>query len=112
VRLSISDHLSHVNDGKEVRIRRIEHFIPGPVEFLEEEIDLADERLYIVLLDQPIGAVVGPPETIPPPADAGATPRAGGEPLNVPTTDDVESGDERETARQPATPARSAEQTR
>ena len=37
----------------EAAIRRIEHLIPGVIEYQEEPIALTDKRLYEVLLDRP-----------------------------------------------------------
>ena len=54
VRQSITDHLRHTNDDREVRMRRIEHLIPGNLEFLESGIALNDPLLYEVLLDLPL----------------------------------------------------------
>jgi hypothetical protein len=53
VRKSMIDHLQHVNEGRSVAIRRIEHGLPAMREFLDAPIPLDDERLYNVLLDQP-----------------------------------------------------------
>ena len=80
VRQSVVDHLRHENPGKDVAVRRIEHLIPGLVEYRNDPIELTDPRLYRVLLDRPIVlddgrdliAPVGPPEAIPAPSGAAA----------------------------------------
>ena len=54
VRLSMVKHLESKNDGREVAIRRIEHVVPALASFQQQPIALTDERLYQVLLDQPI----------------------------------------------------------
>ncbi len=91
VRKSIVDHLEHVNPGCQVVIRRIEHLIPDVIEFQREPIELSDERLYQVLLDQPIdlsapqelAAPSGPPESIPAPSgDAAASENGSAEPAD------------------------------
>ncbi len=90
VRQSIVDHLKHVNDGKDVAIRRIEHLIPSFIQYVEEPIALDDPRLYTVLLDQSLDAPLGPPETIPPPVDseqASASAATGSESLKAPLDD-------------------------
>ncbi len=74
VRQSMVDHLQHENHGQLVEIRRIEHLVPDLIEYQREPIALTDQRLYRVLLDQPIDLngeltdPVGPAETIPPPS--------------------------------------------
>lgn len=54
VRRSMVSHLEHVNPGSTAALRRIEHLIPGVIEFQQEPIRLTDRRLYQVLLDQPV----------------------------------------------------------
>ena len=54
VRLSMVNHLENENEGREVAIRRIEHVVPALQSFQQQPIALTDERLYQVLLDQPI----------------------------------------------------------
>ena len=54
IRQSMVDHLKSENEGRDVAIRRIEHGLPGLLDFVEEPIALNDPRLYNVLLDQPI----------------------------------------------------------
>lgn len=54
VRQSIVNHLRHEYPGREVAIRRIEHLIPNLADYREQPISLTDERLYQVLLDDPI----------------------------------------------------------
>jgi len=79
VRQSMTDHLRHANDGKQVAIRRIEHVLPRLEQFVQEPIELDDPRLYNVLLDQPIleptdapaseaSDLESDPDEIPPPA--------------------------------------------
>lgn len=78
VRQSVIDHLRHENPGREVAVRRIEHLIPDLDLYREEPIELTDERLYRVLLDEPIvlnldgnaelSAPEGPAESVPPPS--------------------------------------------
>ncbi len=81
VRKSMIDHLQHVNEGRSVAIRRIEHGLPAMAEYLDEPIALDDERLYNVLLDQPpFDDRIAPPEAteeIPAdvPVPAGPNPR-------------------------------------
>jgi hypothetical protein len=75
VRQSIVEHLKAENPGHDVAIRRIEHLIPDVIEFQREPIALTDQRLYQVILDQPITVasvddLAVPPETISPPAGA------------------------------------------
>ncbi len=53
LRLSMTKHLEHAHPGQTAAIRRIEHLIPGVLEFREEPIVLTDKRLYQVLLDNP-----------------------------------------------------------
>lgn len=65
VRRSMSEHLEYAHPGSSVAIRRIEHLIPGVLEFQEQPISLTDPRLYQVLLDQPmalqsVGDLVAP----------------------------------------------------
>ena len=54
VRQSIVDHLRHKNTNQDVAIRRIEHLLPSFIDIVNDPIELNDERLYRVLLDQPI----------------------------------------------------------
>ena len=54
IRKSVVDHLKTVNDGRDVVIRRLEHNLPALTDFAAEPIELTDERLYNLLLDQPI----------------------------------------------------------
>ena len=54
IRQSIIDHLKHEYPGDEVAIRRIEHLVPDLIEYQQDPVELTDERLYRVLLDQPI----------------------------------------------------------
>nr|WP_271957286.1 hypothetical protein [Rubripirellula sp.] len=54
VRQSIIDHLKHEYPGDDVAIRRIEHLVPDLIDYQQEPVQLTDERLYRVLLDQPI----------------------------------------------------------
>ncbi|MEM0925236.1 MAG: hypothetical protein AAGJ83_04295, partial [Planctomycetota bacterium] len=54
VRQSIVDHLSHVHNGSSAAIIRVEHGIPSLSDYRAEPIALDDERLYGVLLDQPL----------------------------------------------------------
>ncbi len=75
VRQSVVEHLKAQNPGHDVAIRRIEHLIPDVIEFQREPIALTDQRLYQVILDQPItvasdGDLNAPAETIPRPAGA------------------------------------------
>ena len=78
VRQSVVEHLKAEHPGSEIAIRRVEHLIPDVIEFQTEPIALNDQRLYQVILDQPItvgsdGDLVtpaSPPETIPPPDGA------------------------------------------
>ncbi len=51
---SIVEHLKHEYPGDEVAIRRIEHLVPDLIDYQQEPIELTDQRLYRVLLDQPI----------------------------------------------------------
>jgi hypothetical protein len=75
VRRSMSEHLEAAYPGNTAAIRRIEHLIPGVIEFQEQPISLTDRRLYQFLLDQPIalrpeGDLVAPdrpPEAVPVP---------------------------------------------
>jgi len=53
VRSSMVEHLRHTNDGRDVAIRRIEHGLPSMQDFIDEPIELNDQRLYSVLLDRP-----------------------------------------------------------
>jgi hypothetical protein len=85
VRQSIRDHLSHVNDGKDVKIRRIEHLIPTFIDYVQDPISLDDPRLYTVLMDRGPDDPLGPPEPIPPPATAEGD--GNGERLNPPLTE-------------------------
>ncbi|NND98589.1 MAG: hypothetical protein HKN47_14810 [Pirellulaceae bacterium] len=74
VRQSMVDHLRHTHNDKPVEIRRIEHLIPSPQEYLQGEFSINDPRLYIVMLDRPIDdpmGLAGPPEAIPAPAAIG-----------------------------------------
>ncbi len=73
VRLSVTEHLEHENPGSEVAIRRVEHLIPNVIDYQNDPIPLDDQRLYRVLLDDPvdIGAPVAT-EAIPLPAAEGA----------------------------------------
>jgi len=59
LRRSIVEHLQRKHPGHEVAIRRIEHALPGFIEFNADNIRLDDERLYNVLLDQPLEAAEG-----------------------------------------------------
>jgi hypothetical protein len=78
VRQSVVEHLKQEYPGRDVKIQRIEHLIPGVLEFQRDPIELNDTRLYRVILDLPIDAELsqdlaaptGPPESIPPPAGA------------------------------------------
>lgn len=54
VHQSIVEHLKHEHSGDEVAIRRIEHLVPDLIDYQQQPIELTDERLYRVLLDQPI----------------------------------------------------------
>lgn len=76
VRKSLVDHLQHVNEGRPVAIRRLEHGLPSLTDYVREPIELVDERLYRVLLDQPIYSDEIAPatetEVIPAPAVPGA----------------------------------------
>ncbi|WP_149499638.1 hypothetical protein [Roseiconus lacunae] len=54
IRQSMVDHLKAVNDGRDVAIRRIEHGLPALADYLAEPIELTDERLYNLMLDQPL----------------------------------------------------------
>lgn len=54
VRRAYVDHLRSQYPNHDVAIRRIEHLIPDRESFQQESIQLNDERLYQVLLDQPI----------------------------------------------------------
>ena len=54
VRQSIMDHLRHEYSGNDVAIARIEHLLPNLIDYQQEPVELTDERLYRVLLDQPI----------------------------------------------------------
>ena len=75
VRRSMTTHLERPYPGSTAAIRRIEHLIPDVIEFRDESISLSDQRLYQVLLDQPIalesnGNLVAPdrpPESVPTP---------------------------------------------
>jgi hypothetical protein len=66
VRQSILDHLRSVHPDDQVAIRRIEHLVPDWVDYRREPIALTDQRLYRVLLDEPLelgsleGATVDP----------------------------------------------------
>jgi hypothetical protein len=77
VRQSVVEHLKAENPGHDIAIRRIEHLIPDVIEFQREPIALTDQRLYQVILDQPVtvsleGDLAAPAraETIPPPVGA------------------------------------------
>ncbi|MEM8667515.1 MAG: hypothetical protein AAGG48_08380 [Planctomycetota bacterium] len=70
VRQSYIDHLRSVYPDNEVAIRRVEHQIPGILQFQENPIDLDDESLYRVMLDLPVvweDPNRQPVESIPPP---------------------------------------------
>ena len=54
IRQSIIDHLRHEYPGDDVAIARIEHLVPNLLDYQQEPVELTDERLYRVLLDQPI----------------------------------------------------------
>ncbi|WP_342190418.1 hypothetical protein Pla52nx_003174 [Stieleria varia] len=95
VRQSYVEHLENKHDGKEVAIRRIEHVIPGHVEFANAPISISDPRLYIIMQDQQIAdellEPVGPAELIPAPPVAGnngaAAPTTDTPTTDTPTTD-------------------------
>ncbi len=53
LRHSMAKHLEHTHPGSTVGIQRIEHLIPGVIEFQERPTDLTDKRFYAVLLDNP-----------------------------------------------------------
>ena len=106
IRQSMVDHLTSVNEGRDVAIRRLEHGLPGLQEFAEEPIALDDPRLYNVLLDQPIFSDEIDPapvntEVIPAPevgpevgADGDATPDSGERPTpDSPALDSPASGE-------------------
>ena len=59
IRKSIIDHLRHEYPGDSVAIARIEHLLPNLLDSQQEPVELTDERLYRVLLDQPIQEEVG-----------------------------------------------------
>lgn len=52
VRDSIVRHLKKVNEGRDVKIRRLRHHQPDMLDYRAEPIALDDQRLYEVLLDQ------------------------------------------------------------
>ncbi|OYP34232.1 hypothetical protein CGZ80_15725 [Rhodopirellula sp. MGV] len=54
IRQSLVDHLQHENGGRHVALRRIEHGLPSLSNYQAEPIELSDERLYRILLDQPV----------------------------------------------------------
>ncbi|QDS91170.1 hypothetical protein EC9_53900 [Rosistilla ulvae] len=51
IRDGFANHLQHVHGGSAVQIDRVEHRMPGIPEFVEERIDLQNERLYLTLPD-------------------------------------------------------------
>jgi hypothetical protein len=59
IRKSIIDHLRHEYPGDSVAIARIEHLLPNLLDYQQEPVELTDERLYRVLLDQPIREEAG-----------------------------------------------------
>ena len=100
VRQSITDHLKHVNDGKHVVIRRIEHAIPSFIEFINEQIDLSDPELYIVLLDLSPETPMGPPEAIPVPITSETDPAQDLQAPQQPSDDDsVSASDDTESSK-------------
>ena len=71
LRRSYVDHLESVNSGSTVQIRRVEHRLPGLLDYQREPIPLTDVRLFQVLPDRldlgDSSETQQPPETIPPP---------------------------------------------
>ena len=59
IRQSMIDHLRHEYPGDDVAIARIEHLLPNLLDYQQEPVELTDERLYRVLLDQPIREEAG-----------------------------------------------------
>lgn len=105
VRESIANHLKHVNDGKETKIRRIEHLIPNFRAYVENSMDLADQESYIVLLDTS-GVAEGPPEAIPAPGEEASQPlQAPRDGANENYSADSAADDQSKPAQQPAAAA-------
>ena len=74
LRDSILDHLRKVNPKKEVAIRRLEHSSPELTLYLREPIALDDQRLYRVLLDNPVTFRPAIPESSTSEPDRSASP--------------------------------------
>lgn len=86
VRQSVVEHLKHVNPGREVAIRRIEHLIPDVIEAQRNPVSLIDPDSYRVLLDEPIEQQSVALDLMPPSAADAGSPLA---PLAPPATGDI-----------------------
>jgi hypothetical protein len=89
LRRSMTEHLERAHPGMSASIRRVEHLIPGVIEYQRQPQPLTDAELYQVLLDEPPAkqAVDGSPavpsaaEQVPSPEQV---PVRAGEPIGGP----------------------------